>query len=184
VVAFVTLGDLIAGALYQRGRFTHADAVYLWGILAGSGVGLLASTQGRLYSSTFYALKDTRTPLRFAIVRVVLTTVLGIFAARVLPGLIGINPIWGVAGLTSSAGVSGWVEFALLRHSLSKRIGVAPVGIGYLARLWGSAIAAAAAAWAIKLEMPAMHPILAGAVTLLPFGGVYLLLAGWKNLRR
>ena len=103
VVAFIALGDIIAGAIYQSGKFTHADAVYVWGILAGSGVGLLASTQGRLYSSAFYALKDTRTPLIFAIIRVALTTILGYLAAIQLPHWIGINPKWGVAGLTASA---------------------------------------------------------------------------------
>ena len=90
VVAFVALGDLIAAAIYQRRRFTHDDAVYVWGILAGAGVGLLASAQGRLYSSAFYALKDTRTPLLFAVIRVALTTVLGYLAAFHLPPLIGI----------------------------------------------------------------------------------------------
>ena len=50
--------------------------------LAGSAVGLLASTLGRLYSSTYYALGDTRTPLNCAIVRVALTTVLGNQEAR------------------------------------------------------------------------------------------------------
>src|SRR5271170_7720801 len=73
VVAFLVLGDVIVAAVYQTGRFTRSDAVYVWGILAGATVGLLASTLGRLYSSTYYALRDTRTPLRFAIVRVVLT---------------------------------------------------------------------------------------------------------------
>ena len=68
-MAFLALGDVIAAALLQTGRFAHADAVYVWGILAGSAVGLLASTLGRLYSSSYYALRDTRTPLRFAIVR-------------------------------------------------------------------------------------------------------------------
>ena len=62
--AFLAFGDLIAGALLQTGRFTHTDAQYVWGILAGSSVGLLASTMGRLYSSAYYALRDTRTPLR------------------------------------------------------------------------------------------------------------------------
>ncbi|MDP9054113.1 MAG: murein biosynthesis integral membrane protein MurJ, partial [Acidobacteriota bacterium] len=62
VVAFIALGDIVAAAIYQHGKFRHADSIYVWGILAGSGVGLLASTQGRLYSSTFYALKDTKTP--------------------------------------------------------------------------------------------------------------------------
>jgi putative peptidoglycan lipid II flippase len=178
VVAFVALGDMIGGAIYQSGRFTHADAVYVWGILAGSGVGLLASTQGRLYSSTFYALKDTRTPLRFAVVRVILTTVLGYLASRILPGVIGTNPIWGVAGLTASAGISGWVEFVLLRHSLGKRIGSTPMGVAYMARLWGAAIVAAGVAWAIKLELPGgLPPVVAAASTLIPFGLVYLLLS-------
>jgi hypothetical protein len=31
--------------------------VYIWGILAGSSIGLLASTLGRLYVSTYYALR-------------------------------------------------------------------------------------------------------------------------------
>lgn len=185
VVAFAALGDMIAGGIYQGGKFTHAEAVYVWGILAGSGVGLLASTESRLYSSAFYALKDTRTPLRFAIVRVILTTVLGYFCSRTLPPMIGLDARWGVAGLTASAGVSGWIEFALLRHALGKRIGPAPVGLPHLARCWGSAIAAAGVAWGIKLGMPGLHrPILAAVVTLAPYSGVYLLLAGWQNLRR
>ncbi|HEY0351297.1 MAG TPA: murein biosynthesis integral membrane protein MurJ, partial [Gemmatimonadales bacterium] len=54
-MAFLALGDVITGALYQSGEFTRATTVYVWGILAGSAVGLLASTLGRLYASTFYA---------------------------------------------------------------------------------------------------------------------------------
>ncbi len=88
-IGFIALGDVIAAAIYQTGRFTHADSVYVWGILAGSGVGLLASTIGRLYSSAYYALRDTRTPLRFAVVRVVLTTVLGYLSALPLPRCCG-----------------------------------------------------------------------------------------------
>ena len=72
-VAFLVLGDILAGALYQTGHFHHADAVYVWSALAGSAVGLLATSLGRLYSSAFYALLDTRTPLRFALIRVLLT---------------------------------------------------------------------------------------------------------------
>src|SRR5207237_2288597 len=37
-VAFLALGDVIAAALLQTGRFRHEDAVYVWGILAGSAV--------------------------------------------------------------------------------------------------------------------------------------------------
>ena len=36
----------ITAALFVTGRFTPEDARYVWGILAGSAVGLLASTLG------------------------------------------------------------------------------------------------------------------------------------------
>ena len=132
--AFLILGDVIVAMIYQSGAFTRADAVYVWAVLAGSGVGLLAATMGRLYNSAFYALFDTRTPLRFAIIRVVLTLVLGYLCAIPLPPMLGIAQKWGVAGLTISAGVSGWVEFALLRWALNGRIG----WTGLSARTWRS----------------------------------------------
>ncbi|MES1261623.1 MAG: murein biosynthesis integral membrane protein MurJ [Acidobacteriota bacterium] len=177
-VAFVALGDIVVGAILgNRGQFTHQDAVTVWAILAGSGVGLLASTQGRLYSSAFYALKDTKTPLRFAAIRVALTTVLGYLCSQPLPALLGVDPKWGVAGLTASAGVSGWVEFVLLRRALQRKIGVAPAVSGYLVRFWGIAVAAAGLAWAIKAGLGAQKPILLALATLLPYGAVYLLLA-------
>jgi putative peptidoglycan lipid II flippase len=182
--AFIALGDVVAGAIYQGGRFTHEDAVWVWGILAGAGVGLLASTYGRLYSSAFYALKDTRTPLRFAIIRVVLTTVLGYLCAIPLPPLLGIDAKWGVAGLTASAGVSGWVEFLLLRRALGKRIGAAPAGVAFLARLWGAAVVASGAAWGVKVNIAAsLHPVLGAIGMLGTYGVVYFALSGPKQVR-
>ena len=146
-VAFLFLGDVITGALYQSGQFTRSMTVYVWGILAGSAVGLLASTLGRLYASTFYALQDTRTPLRFGIIRVILTVGLGYLFAIPIPPLLGLDPKWGAAGLTVSAGIAGWVEFILLRHGLNRRIGRTGISGGVMARLWVGAGAAAVAGW-------------------------------------
>ncbi len=173
-VAFLALGDVIAAALLQTGQFTRADSVFVWAILAGSAVGLLASTLGRLYSSTFYALRDTRTPLRFAIVRVVLTTVLGYLCAVRLPPLLGIGLQWGTAGLTASAGVSGWVEFILLRRTINERLGGTGVPAPLLARLWASGLIAAAAGWAVKIAVGVGTPLLTAAAVLAPYGLVYL----------
>lgn len=175
-MAFLALGDVIAAALLQTGRFTHDDAVYVWAILAGSAVGLLASTLGRLYSSTYYALRDTRTPLRFAVVRVVLTTLLGYLCAITLPPALGIATQWGTAGLTASAGIAGWFEFVLLRRTLNRRIGPTGLPRALVAQLWGAAIAGAAVAWAIKVSLPLRDPIVVAAVVLIPYGAVYLLL--------
>ncbi len=135
-VAFVVLGDVIVATIYRSGKFTGHDVTFVWSVLAGSGVGLLASTSGRLYSSAFYALRDTRTPLNFAIIRVVLTVALGYFFALPLPRLLGIDQRWGVAGLTLSAGLAGWVEFALLRRALQARIGAVVASVSRVARLW------------------------------------------------
>lgn len=174
-VAFLTLGDVIAAALLQTGRFTHDDAVFVWGVLAGSGVGLLASTLGRLYSSTFYALRDTKTPLRFAVIRVVLTTILGYVAAIMLPPALGLRAEWGTAGLTASAGVSGWVEFVLLRRTLNRRLNASTGLPGSLvARLWTCALAGAALAWGIKLALPVHQPIAVAVLVLFPYGLTYL----------
>ena len=172
--AFLALGDVIAAALFQTGRFSHDDAVYVWGILAGSAVGLLASTLGRLYSSAYYALRDTRRPLNFAIIRVVLTTVLGYLFAIPLPRWLGMAPAWGAAGLTASAGIAGWVEMLLLRQSLNSRIGRTGLPVSYVITLWASALAGVAAAWAVKLTFFPPHPILAAILILGPYGLVFL----------
>ncbi len=131
-IAFLALGDVIAAVLYQTGQFTRDAATYVWAILAGSSIGLLAATLGRLYSSTYYALRDTRTPLLFAIIHVVLTTVLGYLCALPLPRYLGIDPKWGVVGLTGSASIAAWIEFVLLRRSLNRRIGRTGLPLGYL----------------------------------------------------
>ncbi len=172
-MAFLALGDIIAAALLQTGRFRHEDAVYVWGILAGSAVGLLASTLGRLYSSTYYALRDTRTPLQYALVRVVLTTGLGYLFAIPLPRLLGVAPIWGAAGLTASAGLSGWVEMLLLRSTMNRRIGRTGLPAAYVSKLWGAAAAGAAVAWAVKLAVPRLHPIVTAVLVLGPYGMVF-----------
>jgi putative peptidoglycan lipid II flippase len=172
-VAFLALGDVLAAALFVSGRFTPADAVYVWAILAGSGVGLLASTLGRLYSSTYWALRDTRTPLRYAVVRVMLTTVLGYLFAIPLPRLLGISAMWGAAGLTASAGIAGWFEMLMLRRTLNSRIGHTGLPADFVVKMWIAALAGAAAAWAVKWSAPAMNPRLTAIAVIGPYGLVF-----------
>jgi len=173
-VAFVVLGDVVVATIYRGGHFNRHDVTFVWSVLAGSGVGLLASTSGRLYSSAFYALRDTRTPLKFAIIRVALTVALGYFFALPLPRLLGIDQRWGVAGLTLSAGLAGWVEFALLRRALQARIGAVVASVSRVARLWLGALIASACAYGVKLVLPFHRPELVGLCVLSIFGLGYL----------
>jgi putative peptidoglycan lipid II flippase len=173
-VAFVALGDVIAGALLERGRFRPEDSLYVWGILAGSSVGLLATTMARLYSAAHYALGDTKRPLRFALVRLVVVTVLGYLCAIVLPPIIGVAADWGAAGLTASAGVAGWIEFVLLRASLNRRIGRTGLAASYSIRVWIAGLAGAAAAWGVRMALPPLDPLVRGAAVLPVFGVTFL----------
>jgi putative peptidoglycan lipid II flippase len=173
-VGFVLLGDVIVATIYRSGQFQRADVLFVWGVLACSSVGLLASTSGRLYSSAFYALRNTRTPLNFAMIRVALTLGLGYVCALPLPRMLGIDQRWGTAGLTLSAGIAGWLEFALLRRALHQRIGVVPGGAARIFRLWAVAIAAGLVGVGIKLLLPFHAPLLVGPCVLIPYGVLYL----------
>jgi len=172
-MAFLALGQVLVGTLFQSGRFRAVDSRYVWAILAGSAVGLLASTLSRLSASTFYALGDTRTPLRYAAVRVALTTGLGFLCAVPLPGLLGVELKWGAVGLTASAGFSAWVEFALLRRALAARIGATHFAPWYLPKLWGSALVAGAAAVGLWRAAAGIGPVATGAVVLVPYALLY-----------
>lgn len=186
-MAFLALGDTIAGALFQTGKFKAQDSRYVWGILAGSALGLVASTLGRLYSSTYYALRDTRTPLLFAVTRVLLTSGVGYLFALPLPVWIGIDPRWGVAGLTASAGLAGWVEFLLLRRTMNRRIGKTGLAPLLLGKLWLAAGASAAAAWGVKYVLMHHGLILRSAAVLGTYGLAYFALTfllGVEECRR
>lgn len=172
-VAFLALGDVIAAVLYQTGKFTRDDAVFVWTILAGSAIGLLASTMGRLYSSTYYALRDTRTPLRYAVLRVALGGALGYFFSLHLPRLLGIDANLGAAGITVASGIAGWAEFVLLRRSLNTRIGRTGLPFSYAAKLWVGALLGAALGWGLKLVVTGWHPIPLAIVVLGVYGTCY-----------
>jgi putative peptidoglycan lipid II flippase len=174
-VAFLALGDVVAAALLQTGRFGPSDALYVWGILAGSAVGLLASTLGRLYSSAYYALRDTRTPLKYAVTRVSLTTILGYTFAVVFPGLLGVAAIWGAVGITLAGGIAAWVEMLMLRRTLNTRVGATGLPAAFAARLWTAAATGAAVGWGVKQMLPAWHPALTAIPVLGSYGTVFLI---------
>jgi len=175
--AFLALGDVISAALFQTGKFNAADAQYVWAILAGSTIGLLAATMGRLYSSAFYALRDTRTPLKFAAIRVCLVGMLDYVGAILLPRWLGIEAKWGVIGITAASGFAAWVEFTLLRRTMNRRIGRTGVTAGLVVRLWIAAIFSAGAGWTVKLLLPVHTPPIIAAVLILGvFGADYFLI--------
>lgn len=173
VVGFFVLGDVIAGILFQTGKFDQNTSLYVWRVLAGSAVGLLASTLGRLYSSAFYSLRDTKTPLKFSILRVLLTTILGYIMGLKFPEWFGLEASWGTAGLTASAGIAGWIEFVLLRKKINAIVGHTGLPWPLFFKLWGAALVGGAFAFGAKVLYSANHPFLRGVLVLAVFGVIY-----------
>ena len=196
--AFLFMGDMVAAALLQTGRFDAADSRYLWYLLMGAAVGLVASTVGRLYASAFYALKDPKTPLRFAVVRVAAGTLGAWLLGLYLPERLGLPQHLGALGLTLASGMVAWLEAGLLRRKLMKQVG--PVGVppGLLPRLWGAAVVAGLVALGVRwglvtllgpmpgvaaewggevLPPPHLHPAVGFLAVAIPFGAVYFGLA-------
>src|SRR5262249_5025179 len=110
-------------------------------------------TLGRLYASAFYAMKDTRTPLYFAALRVALTAALAYWSAVKLPGELGLPQEMGGVGITATTGLAAWLEFLLLRRTLGRRIGRAGIEAGALLRLWLAAAVSAAAGLGVKVAL-------------------------------
>jgi len=178
-VAFVALGDQLAELVYGGGKFGPDQVRWVWAVLAGAAVGLVATTLGRLYSSAFYALRDTRTPLRYALVRVTTSISLGATLAVYGPRWVGIDGKWGVAGITVAAGIAGWLEFALLRRALARRLGRVELPARTLGVLWGAAALAAALACGARL-LNAEAPMLVRTVLVLGIYGMTYWLVTWK----
>lgn len=174
-VAFLFLGDVVVAAIYQRGEFSRADTVWVWQILIGSSIGLLAFTLSRLYASTFYATRDTRTPVRFAVIRIAISVILGLILAVWLPRALGVDRRLGAVGLTLAGGIAGWVEYALLRRALGKRIGHVPVEANHLAKLIAIAgLAAAVAGWMRAMFIGETEPLVLALAILPVYGAIYL----------
>jgi len=189
VVAFVGFGFLVVAALYRTGRF-GLEANYLVSfVLAAYALGLIATTTSRLLQNAFYALDDTKTPAKVAVLRVVLSTAIG--AALMfwldrfsVPELVGIpatgRPLrMGAVGLAVGASVGAWVELAALRRSLGRKLPGFRLPWGRILTMLGVACLAAMPAMAVRWLVPVEPiPILLFSVGVLAVYGVsYLGLA-------
>ena len=103
-VALIIIPFPIVSVLFERGAFDAADSAATAAAVAIYGVGLPAFVLQKVLSPLFFAREDTRTPFRYAVVSMIVNTVLAI-------GLAGFFGFKAAAFGTSAA---GWVMVALL----------------------------------------------------------------------
>jgi putative peptidoglycan lipid II flippase len=154
-LAFLLLGDLFVATLFEGGRFTASSTAATYIVLAAYTLGLPASAASRTLSSSFYALRDTRTPAVIAVVRVVVSAAIGVALMFPLDAFtVGQGDDLlrlGAAGLALGAALGSWLEYGLLRRRLTGMIGAHGPEMRRRARRWvaglGGGVAAVGAKW-------------------------------------
>lgn len=169
-VACAGLGAVIVGALFQTGRFDADDTALVGGVLAAYGPGLVWYASIKLLASGFYALRDTRTPVKISVASLAVSTALAVLLMR----------RYGAAGIALGSSLGAGLQFVLLRAGLDRRIGTVLDEAGW--RLAGTAgiaalLALGAGVTAARLGA-ALEPVPLAALSLGIFGTTYLALTG------
>jgi putative peptidoglycan lipid II flippase len=113
---FAALGDELVTLLLQGGRFDRSSTHDVEIVLAAYAFGLPGNAICRLLTTVSYALGDTNRPAVYAVIRVVVSTAVGVSLMGSL----------GVSGVVLGAVAAAWVELALLGYSIRAELG----GIG------------------------------------------------------
>ena len=115
--ALIVMAEPIISVLFERGAFTTADSKATAYALAAYALGLPAFVMQKVFQPAFFAREDTKTPMRFAIVNMVLNVLgsAGLFYAFKAAGWM---PHVGIAIATT---VAGWVNALMLWTALLRR---------------------------------------------------------------
>lgn len=104
VAAFLTVPDVIMRAMFARGAFSRADAASAGATLAAYAIGLIPFVLIRSAVATFYARKDTATPVKAALTGVAVNVILKILLVGLLAQV----------GLALATAVGAWINLLLV----------------------------------------------------------------------
>ncbi|AYC99434.1 murein biosynthesis integral membrane protein MurJ [Neorhizobium sp. NCHU2750] len=105
------LSDAIIRVLYERGAFTADNTAVVGGILAIYGLGLPGFVLIKALQPGFYAREDTKTPMRFTMLSVVVNSGLAI----------SLFPVLAERGIATAEATAGWINTILLFTTLTWR---------------------------------------------------------------
>lgn len=151
--ALLVMAEPIVRVLYERGAFAAGNSTpTVSAVLAIFGVGLPAFVLIKAFTPGYFAREDTRTPMYFAAVSVVVNVSI---ALTLFPSI-------GAPGIAVASAVAGWVNAALLLGVLVRR-GHWGRDIPLLTRIPRLVIAAAVMAGALWLGVRYFSAELASA---------------------
>jgi len=104
VTAFLVVPDIIMRAMFARGAFTKGDALAAGATLAAYAIGLVPFVLIRSAVATFYARKDTATPVKAALIGVAVNVGLKIALVK----------SFAQVGLAFATSVGAWINLMLV----------------------------------------------------------------------
>jgi putative peptidoglycan lipid II flippase len=104
VAAFIAVPDVIMRAMFARGAFTRGDAAAAGATLAAYAIGLIPFVLIRSAVATFYARKDTATPVKAALTGVAVNVALKVALVGSLAQI----------GLALATAVGAWINLLLV----------------------------------------------------------------------
>ena len=113
MVGLIVLRQPIVALLFERGAFGYEATVLTASAVLYYSIGLWAVSGVRIVVFTFYALKDTKTPVYTAVISII---------ANILLGVILMGPM-GHAGLALALSLASMLNFGLLMRALNKKLG-------------------------------------------------------------
>lgn len=113
MVGLIVLREPIVAVLFQRGAFDAQTTRLTAGALLYYGIGLWAFSAVRIMTYTFYALKDTRTPVKVAFASIAGNMVLGVILMQPMQH----------NGLALALSLASILHLALLSAALRKKVG-------------------------------------------------------------
>ncbi|XUM22095.1 murein biosynthesis integral membrane protein MurJ [Bradyrhizobium oligotrophicum S58] len=186
VAAFLAVPDVITRAMFARGAFTKGDAAAAGATLAAYAVGLIPFVMIRSAVSTFYARKDTATPVKASLTGLTANVVLKVLLMGSLAQV----------GLALATAVGAWINLLLVlgfavhkgylrfdRRLTSSLLKFAGTGVVLAAALWAAAfVASTRLAFLGRMQDEAVLGVLiiVGAVI---YVGAILLLFGPRWLK-
>jgi putative peptidoglycan lipid II flippase len=121
MVGLIVLREPIVALLFKRGVFDSKAVQLTAYALLYYGIGLWAFSCVRIVVSTFYALQDTRTPVRMAVISIIANIVLGIILMGPLAH----------GGLALATSLASMLNLGLLVRALKIKLG--PLGLRNIA---------------------------------------------------
>ena len=176
--ALIVLAEPLIIVLFERGAFGAQESRATAQALVAYAVGLPAYVLIKVLTPGFFARKDTRTPVRIAIIAVVANIVLNVILMVPLKH----------AGLALATALSAWLNTALLAYHLRAR-GHLILDARLKRRLPRMVLASLLMAFVLLLAASALSGALAGgqaarigALILLVAGGMAVFAAGAQTL--